>query len=49
MQIAEGKPLNQFGFDGAARDADYARRIVHETHGFWKQLQERHQTEVEKA
>uniref|UniRef100_A0A183DXP4 inorganic diphosphatase n=1 Tax=Gongylonema pulchrum TaxID=637853 RepID=A0A183DXP4_9BILA len=37
-KIPTGKPPNQFAFNGQFKDADFARGIIRETHGFWKSL-----------
>lgn len=37
-KIPDGKPENQFAFDGEAKNAEFATNIVNETHNFWKQL-----------
>lgn len=37
-KIPDGKPENQFAFDGEAKNAAFATNIINETHEFWKQL-----------
>lgn len=37
-KIPDGKPENQFAFNGEAKNAAYATNIVNETHNFWKAL-----------
>lgn len=37
-KIPDGKPENQFAFNGEAKNAAYATNIVSETHGFWRSL-----------
>jgi inorganic pyrophosphatase len=34
----DDKPLNAFGFDEKALDKKMAEEVIHETHGFWKDL-----------
>lgn len=34
--------VNEFGFDGACQNRDYAMGVVEETHEFWKALIKRH-------
>jgi hypothetical protein len=48
-KVAEGKPINKFGFDGKVQDAAFARQVVAETHVFWQRLQDRAQRTVQKA
>ena len=33
-----GKPNNEFAFNGRFKDADFAEKIIAETHGFWQKL-----------
>merc|ERR1711879_436037 len=35
-KVPDGKPLNNFAFDGAYKDKAFAEKFIHETHGFWK-------------
>lgn len=35
-KMADGKPPNEFAFDGDVRDKKYAERIIDETHESWK-------------
>merc|ERR1712059_163207 len=37
-KMPDGKPENKFAFDGAYKDAEFAKAILAETHVFWKQL-----------
>ena len=37
-KIPDGKPENQFAFDGAAKNKAYALQVVHDTHAAWKRL-----------
>lgn len=37
-KIPDGKPENQFAFNGEAKNASFAIGIIDETHAFWKQL-----------
>ncbi|MFH4974722.1 hypothetical protein AB6A40_001431 [Gnathostoma spinigerum] len=37
-KIPAGKPPNKFGFDGNFKNAEYAKKIIHETHKFWREL-----------
>ena len=37
-KVADGKPFNNFAFDGQYKGRDFAEAIVNETHGFWKEL-----------
>ncbi|KAG0097524.1 Inorganic pyrophosphatase [Podila epicladia] len=37
-KIPDGKPENNFAFDGQAKNKAYATEIVHETHEAWKRL-----------
>jgi len=37
-KIPDGKPENQFAFNGEAKPAAFATNIVNETHAFWKSL-----------
>jgi len=37
-KIPDGKPENVFAFDGAYQDVAFAKKIIEETHGFWKRL-----------
>lgn len=36
----DGKPQNEFAFDGKPQDADYALRVIDQTHSHWKALVE---------
>lgn len=35
-KVPDGKPLNEFAFDGAAKDADYAMDVIEKTHMSWR-------------
>lgn len=37
-KIPDGKPANNWAFDGKAIDKDAALKVVHETHDFWNKL-----------
>jgi len=37
-KMPDGKPENQFAFNGEAKNAEFATKIVQETHEFWKTL-----------
>ncbi|KAK5649625.1 hypothetical protein RI129_000654 [Pyrocoelia pectoralis] len=37
-KIPDGKPENQFAFNGEAKPADFAHGVVDQVHKFWKQL-----------
>jgi len=37
-KIPDGKPENQFAFNGEGKIADFARKIIAEVHGHWKSL-----------
>ncbi|XP_065088809.1 inorganic pyrophosphatase-like isoform X2 [Ochlerotatus camptorhynchus] len=37
-KIPDGKPENQFAFNGEAKDAAFATKVVEETHKFWETL-----------
>uniref|UniRef100_A0A182SHG8 Inorganic pyrophosphatase n=1 Tax=Anopheles maculatus TaxID=74869 RepID=A0A182SHG8_9DIPT len=37
-KIPDGKPENQFAFNGEAKDAAFATKTVTDTHRFWQQL-----------
>ncbi|XP_053668756.1 inorganic pyrophosphatase [Anopheles marshallii] len=37
-KIPDGKPENQFAFNGEAKDAAFATKTVADTHRFWQQL-----------
>ena len=38
-KVPDGKPKNNFAFDGEAKDRDYAMSVVEETHEQWKDLE----------
>lgn len=37
-KIPDGKPENEFAFNGEAKNATFATEIVNETHRFWQSL-----------
>ena len=37
-KIPDGKPENKFAFDGEFQDAEFALKIIQETHVYWRQL-----------
>ncbi|CAF4958921.1 unnamed protein product [Pieris macdunnoughi] len=37
-KVPDGKPPNRFAFDAEPKDAAFARRVVEETHEFWRGL-----------
>ena len=37
-KIPDGKPENKFAFDGEYQGPEFARKIILETHMFWRQL-----------
>ncbi|OLY82600.1 Inorganic pyrophosphatase [Smittium mucronatum] len=37
-KVPDGKPENQFGFGGQAKDKKFTNEIIEETHAFWKKL-----------
>uniref|UniRef100_A0AAF5D9G8 inorganic diphosphatase n=1 Tax=Strongyloides stercoralis TaxID=6248 RepID=A0AAF5D9G8_STRER len=37
-KVPTGKPLNQFAFNGQCQSAEFAHKIIAETHEFWKAL-----------
>uniref|UniRef100_A0A0N5A6M7 inorganic diphosphatase n=1 Tax=Parastrongyloides trichosuri TaxID=131310 RepID=A0A0N5A6M7_PARTI len=37
-KVPTGKPLNTFAFDGQAQSAEFAHKVIAETHEFWKAL-----------
>lgn len=37
-KIPDGKPENQFAFNGEPKPADFAQKIVTEVHHYWKRL-----------
>jgi inorganic pyrophosphatase len=37
-KIPDGKPKNEFAFDGEYRDASFACKVIEETHEMWSQL-----------
>ncbi|XP_065293124.1 uncharacterized protein Nurf-38 isoform X1 [Dermacentor albipictus] len=43
-KIPDGKPENQFAFNGEAKNKEFAEKIIAETHDFWKALMKRSDT-----
>ncbi|XP_077531600.1 uncharacterized protein LOC144143755 isoform X3 [Haemaphysalis longicornis] len=43
-KIPDGKPENQFAFNGEAKNREFAEKIIAETHGYWKALMQRADT-----
>ncbi|XP_004922937.1 uncharacterized protein LOC101741235 [Bombyx mori] len=37
-KVPDGKPVNKFAFDGEAKNAEFAYKVVDEVHEFWKSL-----------
>lgn len=37
-KIPAGKPANEFGYNGDYADGEFARKVIDETHEFWKKL-----------
>ncbi|KAG7308076.1 hypothetical protein JYU34_006718 [Plutella xylostella] len=37
-KVPDGKPVNQFAFDGEAKNAEFAYKVIDEVHEFWKGL-----------
>ena len=37
-KIPDGKPENKFAFDGEFQNAEFANKIIAETHEYWRQL-----------
>lgn len=37
-KVPDGKPENKFAFNGEAKPAEFARKIIDETHHHWKAL-----------
>ncbi|XP_076155048.1 inorganic pyrophosphatase 2, mitochondrial [Alosa pseudoharengus] len=37
-KVPDGKPENQFAFNGEFKDRDFAIKTIKDTHGFWKAL-----------
>lgn len=37
-KIPDGKPENQFAFNGEPKPADFALKIIEEVHQYWKKL-----------
>ncbi|KAL3173285.1 hypothetical protein MRX96_012410 [Rhipicephalus microplus] len=43
-KIPDGKPENQFAFNGEAKNKEFAEKVIAETHEFWKALVQRSDT-----
>lgn len=41
-KIPTGKPANRFGYNGKFQDADFAHKVIENTHEFWKALMKTH-------
>lgn len=39
-KVPDGKPLNTFAFDDEVKDADFAMRVVRQTHQHWRHLED---------
>lgn len=39
-QVADGKPVNEFAFNGEFQNREFAVGVIEETHGYWKKLVE---------
>ena len=37
-KIPDGKPENQFAFSGEAKNAEFAHKVIEETHAYWQAL-----------
>ncbi|XP_060801782.1 uncharacterized protein LOC106130262 [Amyelois transitella] len=37
-KVPDGKPVNQFAFDGEAKDKEFAYKVIDEVHEFWRAL-----------
>ena len=37
-KVADGKPFNEFAFNGEFKNREFAEKIINETHHFWKDL-----------
>ncbi|PZC70732.1 uncharacterized protein LOC110383207 [Helicoverpa armigera] len=37
-KVPDGKPVNRFAFDGEAKNAEFAYKVVDEVHEFWRSL-----------
>ncbi|CAK1599198.1 unnamed protein product [Parnassius mnemosyne] len=37
-KVPDGKPVNRFAFDGEAKDAAFAHKVIDEVHEFWRAL-----------
>jgi len=45
-KMPDGKPINEFAFNGEAKDREFAINIVNETHDQWKKMMEKPADEV---
>lgn len=49
-KIPDGKPENKFAFNGEAKTADFATKVVEETHKFWQGLvHEQNESDISRA
>jgi len=49
-KMPDGKPENKFAFNSEAKNADFATKIVEETHNFWKGLiSDKNESEISRA
>lgn len=49
-KIPDGKPENKFAFNGEAKGAEFATKVVEETHNFWQGLiHEQNKSEISRA
>lgn len=39
-KVADGKPVNEFAFNGEFQNREFAVGVIEETHGYWKKLVE---------
>lgn len=44
-KIPDGKPENQFAFNGEPKDAEFALKIVNDAHEYWKGLIQKENSE----
>ena len=45
-KVADGKPLNEFAFNGEFQNRDFALGVIEETNGYWKKLIEQGHKEL---
>lgn len=46
-KIPDGKPANKFAFNGEFKNADFAKKIIKETHQQWRDLIEKKEAELD--